>query len=148
MTHTQHDFASHIREQGFRMTPQRELILEAVCAGGGHTTVDEIYERLHARAPSINRSTVYRTLEFLQAMRLVVAAEIDGHWVYEIAHEQPHHHLHCQVCGGDTEISQEVLVSAFAAIWQQHGFRIDTDHLVLKGTCRRCQDRGQRTEHT
>ena len=43
MTHTQHDFAGHIREQGFRMTPQRELILQSVCEGGGHTTIDEIY---------------------------------------------------------------------------------------------------------
>lgn len=148
MTHTLHDYAGQIRGQGFRMTPQRELILDAVCAGRGHTTIDEIYERLHARAPAINRSTVYRTLEFLRAMRLVVAAEIDGRWVYEIAHDQPHHHLHCQVCGDDTEISQEFLATAFAAIGQEHGFRIDTDHLVLKGTCRCCQNRPAQTSST
>ncbi len=140
MTHTQHDYAAAIRKQGFRMTPQREMILDAVCEAGGHTTVDEIYSRLHARAPAVNRSTVYRTLEFLQEMHLVVAAEIGGQCVYEIAHAQPHHHLHCLVCGANIEISQEALVAAFAAIEREHGFAVATDHLVLTGACRACRE--------
>ena len=66
MTHQTLDYANRIRERGFRLTPQRELVLEAVCDGNGHTSFDEIKKRVETKAPAINRSTIYRTLEFLQ----------------------------------------------------------------------------------
>jgi Fe2+ or Zn2+ uptake regulation protein len=141
MSHTTHDYAAHIRRQGYRLTPQRQLILDAICAGGGHTMVDEIWARVQDRAPAVSRSTVYRNLEFLQALHLVVAAEIGGQTVYEIPHEHPHHHLNCQGCGQMIEIGQDALGSAFAALEGQYGFRVGADHLVLKGLCRDCRTR-------
>lgn len=139
MSHTTHDYAAHIRQQGYRLTPQRQLILDAICEGGGHTTVEEIYARVQNKAPAVNRSTVYRNLEFLQALKLVVGAEINGQMMYEIPHEHPHHHLICQGCGQTVEISQELLAPAFAAVEQGYGFRICADHLVLVGLCHQCQ---------
>ncbi len=140
--HTTHDYAAHIRRQGYRLTPQRQMILDAVCEGGGHTTVDEIWARVQHKAPAINRSTVYRNLEFLQMLHLVVAAEIGGQTMYEIPHEHPHHHLICQNCGQTVEISEELLASAFAAIEAGHGFSVCADHLVLVGLCRDCRPAG------
>ena len=142
MTHYSTDFAAQIRNQGFRLTPQRHLILDAVCEGGGHTTLDEIYGRVQAKSPAINRSTLYRTLEFLQELHLIVAASISGHTVYEITHASPHHHLVCRQCGAQVEVSEEALTPTFAAIAQQHGFAVDTDHLVLTGLCQACQATG------
>lgn len=140
MSHTTHDYATQIRGQGYRLTPQRQLILDAVCEGGGHTTVDEICERVQNKAPAINRSTVYRNLDFLQELHLVVAADIGGQSVYEIAHEHPHHHLICRGCGRTIEINQDTLAPAFAALEQQYGFFVGADHLVFKGMCRECQE--------
>lgn len=137
--HTTHDYAAHIRQQGYRLTPQRQMILDAVCEGGGHTTVDEIWARVQHKAPAINRSTVYRNLEFLQTLHLVVAAEIGGQTMYEIPHEHHHHHLTCEGCGQIIEISQDALGPAFATIEGQYGFRIGADHLVLKGLCIGCR---------
>ena len=79
------DFPTVLRGRGFRMTPQREIILEAIGAGHGHTDFDEIFARVQARSPSMNRATVYRTLEFLHQQRLISSAEIGGETVYEIA---------------------------------------------------------------
>ncbi|MBX7235435.1 MAG: transcriptional repressor [Caldilineales bacterium] len=140
--HTTHDYAAHIRRQGYRLTPQRQMILDAVCEGGGHTTVDEIWARVQHKAPAINRSTVYRNLEFLQTLHLVVAAEIGGQTMYEIPHEYPHHHLICQVCGQVIEIGQDALGAAFATIEGQYGFQVGADHLVLKGLCIDCRSVG------
>ena len=71
---------------------------------------------------------------------LVVGAEISGQHVFEIAHEQPHHHLHCRRCGSDFEIGQDVMAPIFARVLNDHGFRIDADHLVLYGVCRGCSE--------
>ncbi|MCO6453544.1 MAG: transcriptional repressor [Caldilineales bacterium] len=139
MSHNTIDYAERIRSQGFRLTPQRQLILDAVCEGDGHTSIDEIYERVHHKSPAINRSTVYRTLDFLREVNLVVDAEIGGHTVFEIANDHPHHHLVCQTCGVEIEISQESLAPSFAAIERESGFMVDSNHLVLAGLCEKCR---------
>ena len=100
MTHNRFDYASLWHERGFRVTPQRQLILDAVCQGAGHTTLPEIYARVQQMAPAINLATVYRTLDFLNEMGLVVSGDMgDGRMVYEIAGQEPHHHLVCRRCG-------------------------------------------------
>ncbi len=139
MTHTTSDYATRIRRSGFRLTPQRQLILDAVCEGGGHTTIEEICARVQAKAPTINRSTVYRNLEFLQSLHLIVAAKIGGETVYEIAHNHPHHHLLCRGCGRQVEIGDEALMAAFAAILRDYDFLVMADHLVLSGLCGPCR---------
>ena len=138
MTHHTLGYANRIREQGFRLTPQRELVLDAVCEGAGHTSFDEIQQRVQSRAPAVNRSTIYRTLEFLQKLNLVVVAHIEGRTLYEIAHIKPHHHLVCRHCGKEIEIGEEMLAPAYSIIAERTGFLVDADHLMLGGLCREC----------
>ncbi|MBI5829006.1 MAG: transcriptional repressor [Chloroflexi bacterium] len=129
-----------MREHGYRVTLQRQLILDAVCEGRGHTTFKEIYERARAKAPTINRTTVYRTLNFLCELRLVVAADIgNGRRVYEIAGDTPHHHLVCRRCGRVEQISHDVVRALLAAIERKSRFKVDMDHLVLLGLCPKCR---------
>jgi Fe2+ or Zn2+ uptake regulation protein len=139
MSHKNVDYASKIRDRGFRLTPQRELILDAVCEGGGHTTFDEIYDRVQARAPAVSVATIYRTLDFWCEMGVVVSAEIDGQKVYEIAKQQPHHHLVCRTCGCVEPLEHELMQGLFETIEKRHRFHIDMDHLVLRGRCERCR---------
>ncbi len=61
------DLASRLREQGLRLTPQRELILRAV-EELRHATPDEVLAHVRAQVSSVNASTVYRTLEVLEGM--------------------------------------------------------------------------------
>ena len=138
MSHHTFDYAALMRERGFRVTPQRQLILDAICEGGGHTSPDEIYTRVRAKAPAINLATVYRNLDFLCEMRLVVAAQIGGHMVYEIAGAIPHHHLICRKCNKVIQIGHETLKGFFDEIQRQQKFVIDMDHVTLFGLCQKC----------
>jgi len=138
MSHNRLNYAAKIREGGFRLTPQRQLILDAVCEGGGHTTFDEIYARVRAKAPAINQATVYRALDFLCQMQLVVAANIGGSKVYEIATETPHHHLVCRLCNRVEPLDHEMMAGLFARLERERQFRVDTSHLVLFGLCQEC----------
>lgn len=142
MTHHNLDFATLLREQGHRLTPQRQLILDAVCEGGGHSTPEEIYERVHAKSSAINRATVYRTLELLHELHVVVAADVGGgRTVYEIAGRQPHHHLICQTCGQEEDLEHDLVKSLFNKIERERGFKVETDHLALFGQCESCRSK-------
>lgn len=140
MSHYQRDYTTLLHEQGFRVTPQRQLILDAICAGGGHTTFEEIYQRVQAKTTAINRATVYRTLDFLRELRLVVTADIGNSTVvYEIAGDTPHHHLVCRQCGAVSEIGHGELKKLFDQLQRDYGFSVDVDHLALFGQCAQCR---------
>jgi Fur family ferric uptake transcriptional regulator len=145
MPHHRSDYARYMRDRGFRVTPQRQLILDAICAGGGHTTLEEIYARVRRKAPAVNRATVYRTLDFLRELRLVVAADLGGgRTVYEIAGEVPHHHLVCRVCGACKELPHAAIQRLMTRVAREQAFQIDMDHITLFGVCAECQPRPAR----
>ncbi len=138
MSHLDFDFAGRMRALGFRVTPQRQLILDALCHSGGHVTPEALYERVHAEFPAINRATVYRTLNFLCDLRLVVALRWQGQTYYEIAGDPGHHHLVCRACGRMQELDNAVLEGLAAKVADQHGFVLDRDHVALAGLCSDC----------
>lgn len=139
MSHQTIDYANLMRERGFRVTPQRQMILDAICEGGGHLTPDAIYERVHVKAPAVNRATVYRTVTFLNDLRLITEMHVGGKTYYEIAGNDPHHHLICRTCGMVEQIGHDTVDSLFRKIEREQGFQVETDHLALKGLCKHCR---------
>ena len=140
MTEPDLDLIHLIRRRGLRLTPQRKLILDVIRQAGGHLTVDQIYQRVHQQNARVNLATVYRNLDVLCGLRLVVAADIGaGIWVYEIAGEQPHHHLVCRNCGAIEQIDHSEVIELFQLIDRNHHFSIDMDHMALFGLCARCR---------
>ena len=139
MTHNTRDYQKLMRERGFRVTPQRRIILDAICEGNGHTALEEIYARVQAHSPTINLATVYRTLDFLCGLGLVVAVDIGGRTVYEIAGEAPHHHLICRGCGQVQQISHADVLAFLEQIGQANDFQVEMNHLALFGLCAACR---------
>ena len=54
-----------LRARGYRVTPQRQLVLEAV-ARLDHATPEEIGAQVQQTARGVNISTIYRTLDLLE----------------------------------------------------------------------------------
>ena len=141
MTHTSLDLAAALHDRGARLTPQRQIILDTLCALGGHVTVAELYERVAADFPAIDRSTVYRALAFFVELGLVAAADIGGATVYEIAPREgecEHHHLVCRGCGGVLHVSGATFDTLAAQLAADHGFAADLNSLTIHGRCREC----------
>ena len=72
------DIASKMGEQGYRLTPQRLMILSAIENTDEHISAEEIYAQVVARYPNVNISTVYRTLELLKGLGLVTETNLGG----------------------------------------------------------------------
>lgn len=140
MSHETMDYEGIMHRAGHRVTPQRVMILDAVCEGGGHITLKQVFTRLRKMDDRIDRSSVYRTLKLFVALGLVVSAETSaGETVYEIPKPKPHHHLICRTCGNEQEIGPEAMDGMFALVEARYGFKAETDHLVLHGICAACR---------
>ena len=126
-----------LRASGYRVTPQRQLVLEAVTKLE-HATPEEIYAEVKQTAVGVNVSTVYRTLELLEQIGLVTHTHL-GHGPPSYS-TRPHEHVHlvCHRCGKVTEIPNDELTELAARLQQQYGFELDPGHLALSGRCRTC----------
>lgn len=133
-------FVQGLREAGFRMTPQREMILSVICDGGGHITADAILKRVRDRYPYLNKSAVYRTLDLLTQLGLVNPTDFGSGCIEYELHEHPHHHhLLCRHCGRRIQVQAEVFAPLEKALYARYGFSPDLDHFAIFGTCRQCR---------
>ena len=133
-------FEHELRERGFRLTLQRELVLRILHEAAEHPTAEEIFARVSAVSPVVDLSTVYRTLELLQSLNLVASFDLgDGHRRYELLTvHRPHHHLLCQRCGKLATIDAAEIQPLLGALRQHYGFEAQVQHLVITGLCREC----------
>ena len=103
------EWKAALRAQGYRLTPQREMVLRAV-EHLGHGTPDEILAEVRKDSAAVNISTVYRTLELLEELGLVRHAHLtDRAPTYHSTASPTHVHLVCRGCGGVTEVAPEVV---------------------------------------
>ncbi len=135
------DLGTELRKYGYRLTTQRQLVLESLQQVDGHATADEVYDRVHTVSTAINRATVYRTLHFLCSIGIVTSTSlVGGRLAYELTPTEPHHHLICGACGSDEVMSHNLVTPFLESITTAYGFDVvDTLHLTLFGECSRCR---------
>ncbi|TYL45563.1 transcriptional repressor [Nocardioides sp. BGMRC 2183] len=135
------DWRSVLREKGYRLTPQRELILGAV-EELGHATPDEVLAHVQERASTINPSTVYRTLEVLEELGLIRHAHLsDRAPTYHSVTDHEHFHLVCRRCRKVTSVDVEDARGFMESLTTTHAFNPDVGHLTVFGTCMECEEK-------
>jgi Fur family transcriptional regulator, ferric uptake regulator len=137
---TEHDRSLHstLRAKGYRLTPQRQLVLQAVTELR-HGTPDEICAEVQRSAGGVNISTVYRTLELLEELGLVTHTHL-GHGAptYHAATDEDHLHLVCRDCGQVIETEAAVTDDLVRELAARHGFVTDVAHFAIYGRCSGC----------
>lgn len=132
------DWQKELRERGYRLTPQRQLVLEAV-GTLEHATPDDILCQVRRTASGVNISTVYRTLELLEELGLVSHAHL-GHGAptYHLADRHHHMHLVCRDCGTVLEADVSVAAALTDKLRGSFGFETDMKHFAIFGRCADC----------
>ena len=132
------DWREKLRSSGYRLTPQRELILRAV-DDLGHATPDEVLARVREQSSAVNVSTVYRTLEVLEQLGLVRHAHIsDRAPTYHTVTDHEHFHIVCRNCQKVVSVAPDMLDHLVAGLREQHRFAVDVGHLTVFGHCLDC----------
>jgi len=134
------DIADALKIQGYRLTPQRLMVVSAIESSDDHISADEVYSQVAAVYPSVNISTVYRTLELLKRLGLVTETDLGGGRVrYHPANKGHHHHLVCQECGTMIDLDESLLKPLQEALLLEHSFIADLRHLAIHGRCAVCR---------
>ncbi|GAA4708260.1 Fur family transcriptional regulator [Nocardioides conyzicola] len=134
------ELASRLHSLGYRLTPQRQLVLQAV-ETLGHATPDEILAEVQQHASAVNVSTIYRTLEVLEELGLVRHAHLsDRAPTYHSVTDHVHFHLVCRNCHRVVSVDPEVLAPFASRLREEQGFVIDVGHLAIFGQCVECED--------
>jgi len=92
---------SVLRDKRLKITPQREEILKFL-DNKTHPSIDEIYENVKIKFPSISLATVYKNLNMLREQNIVL--EINSNKVKYDLNIEPHLHIVCKNCGSIQDI--------------------------------------------
>jgi Fur family ferric uptake transcriptional regulator len=136
---TNKEMIARLSQKGYRITPQRLMILNTIEGASGHISAEEIYESIRQSYPSLNISTVYRTLELLKEMGLVTETDMgDGRVRFHSAGHEHHHHLVCSGCGCVIDLDGEMLHPLAVMLKEKYAFRADLQHMAIFGHCKNC----------
>ena len=129
---------AQLREHGYRVTTQRSLVLQAVCVLD-HATPETILTEVQRTDSGVNLSTVYRTLEVLEAVGLVAHAHLGhGSPAYHSTDELPHIHLVCSRCSAVVSLDSAVAQPFADELASRAGFQTDVRHMAIQGLCATC----------
>jgi len=133
-----------------RITSAREIVIDVLHNTDEHLSATEIYMRAHTVSPEIGLTTIYRTLELLEQMRIVQKFDFgDGQARFELLNNPGgkghHHHLICVKCKRIIDykdfIHEEVhcLDKTQESLSEKYNFQI-IDHIVsFYGVCENCR---------
>jgi Fur family transcriptional regulator, ferric uptake regulator len=135
------DVIALMRANGGRATPSRRTLLEVLFNADDHLSAENLADAVQARMPDVNISTIYRNLEDLQRLGVVVHSHFGhGPATYQLA-SLAHAHFICEECGTRIEAPEDAFRSLAWAAKSQFGFSIEPHHVAILGRCAACCQR-------
>ncbi len=141
------ELTSVLRNKGFRLTPQREKILDIfyTLPEGEHLSAEDLQNILRRENSDISLATSYRTLKLLASLGVLrELAFAEDHKHYELVRFESgvqHQHIICVECGSTEEFTCVEVFQTAVEIAQSHEFELIDAQLKLFGRCKRCQDK-------
>lgn len=132
------DYSQELRTLGYKMTPQRQVILDILEENRGHLSGEEIYNKARERQPHISAGTVYRNLNTLCELGLVRRLEAPGGRRFELSGCH-HHHLTCLHCHSTVEIDFCPMNEEIWELARRNGFEVADHDFEIKGYCQKCR---------
>ncbi len=127
-------------QEGIRMTPQRQAILQYLAGVRTHPTAQEVYEAVRVQYPHIARATVYNTLNLLARLGLILELRREGGAVRYETDTTPHVNLICLQCG--KVVDAHVPISLETDEEALDGFQILHIRVDAYGYCAECRSQG------
>ncbi len=135
------ELVDRLRALGERVTTARRLVLGALLdAGHDHTSAEQLAGVIQRDHPDVNLSTVYRTLDLLESVGLVIRAGLGtgAATTYHLV-DRPHHHAVCDGCGAVIDLPAGAFDAVVRRLEREHGFAARPSHLTLTGRCADCR---------
>ena len=139
MTHC-HTIIASLRQRGYRITPQREMIISALLHSPDHITAEALHARVQVHTSAINIATIYRTLDMLVDEGFASRTDLHGGQMsYAPEIHGAHLHLICRHCSQTIDVDDAVIAGVAQHLSQNFGFEADLRHLTIRGVCSACR---------
>ena len=126
------------RQQGLRVTPQRQAIFGLLQGDASHPTVEALYDRARTDMPTISLKTVYQTVHDLEALGEVHLLDLGtGSLRVDPNVEDDHHHLVCTTCGRVRDLPVEFDALRVPPRYRRE-FTVDDVQVIFRGRCETC----------
>jgi len=134
---------SQLSERGVRMTAQRRAILSVIETAKKHLDASSILRKAQKMDATVDRSTVYRTLELLKRHGAIDELDLmhmegERHF-YERKTGRDHLHMACLRCGKITEFESELFEDLKKQLERDCRFHILVARLEVGGYCAACR---------
>ena len=132
------DVLAVMREHGGRVTSSRRILLGTLFATREHRSAEELTAAVQAQLPDVHPSTIYRNLDELERLGVVVHSHIGhGPATYHLA-ASAHGHLVCEECGATVDVADTMFSGLARDAKADYGFTIDPHHFAVPGRCANC----------
>jgi Fe2+ or Zn2+ uptake regulation protein len=90
-----------LQKAGYKLTPQRRAIVNALLDYEGTPSAADLHKRLEAEYPDLSLDTIYRTLNILVKLGLLIQMDLRSGKKsrFKLGNQPHHHHLICLSCG-------------------------------------------------
>ncbi|MBA2640411.1 MAG: transcriptional repressor [Nocardioidaceae bacterium] len=136
---------AELRRLGQRVTAPRRAVIAVLAATDEHLSAAQVAERAQALGADLHLASVYRALETLIRLRLVVHTHLaGGSTTYHLTTDSsPHRHVHAQCvgCGAVVDVPEEWLSAVSRRMARELDFELAPHHAALSGRCARCTAR-------
>ncbi|MGN0687865.1 MAG: transcriptional repressor [Oscillospiraceae bacterium] len=121
-----------------KFSKQREMIYNRVLNFPVHPTADQVYTALKTDNPSLSLGTVYRNLNLLSEMGMLLKIRIaDGSDRFD-GRTDDHYHMVCSKCDRVYDIELNELDTIKKVVADKYGHSLTTITLNLSGVCCDC----------
>ena len=127
-----------LTDKGYRLTRQRELVLDLLCTSARHADANLLYEQMRKQMPRVSLGTVYRTLNVLAAAGVICALHCGAQAHYD-GNVREHYHIMCTRCGAVEDVAISRLKPLEEQAAQLSGYQVSDHQLSFYGLCAKCQ---------
>ena len=124
------------RQQGLKVTPQRQCIFRILHGTEVHPTAESVYAAAAAEMPTMSLRTVYQTLNDLAAMGEIQQLDLGTGSSRFDPNTDGHHHLVCTGCGKVRDLYADFTDVRVPS--GDHGFEVSSTEIVFRGLCDEC----------
>lgn len=130
-----------LKDNGYKITPQRQEIVKILSVSKGHPSVEKIHEQIKQIFPTMSLATVYKNVTIIKEIGEVLELSLSGGNRYDGNKPYPHPHLICTKCQDIIDWEMKDLQRAVTKMVAETGYKITNHRLDFFGLCPGCQQK-------
>jgi len=135
----EHSAKELLKDRGLKSTPQRLAVLHVLHESSKYLSINDILDKTKEILPGTGLATIYRTLDVLVDLGLVIRVHFpDGCHSYAFSSDPHGHHMVCTRCNRIMDFEECPFDDYLDNLSTKTGFKIQNHFLQLFGECNHC----------